>query len=189
MSPINRTRRPKSVRRRGVTAVEFALTAPVLFLLIMTSVEFARMNTIRHTADNAAYEAARRGVVPGATAVDVETVARRVMGYVGASGFPVTVSPETIDTETETITVTVSVAANDNGYIAPRFFHNKTITSFTIRRSPAYPRWTESNSKTDGPASLRFHYFTFITSLSPLHFHHFTGRSSLFLVLPQPFSS
>ncbi len=122
-----RTTRADASQRRGVAAVEFALTAPILFLLIMTSVEFARMNTIRHTVDNASYEAARRGIVPGATAADVETVARQVMSYVGASGVKVAITPPVIKEDTKTITVRVFVDANDNGFIVPRFFKNKQL--------------------------------------------------------------
>ena len=51
--------RPPSRTRRGATTVEFAIVAPVFFLFLLASIEFSRLNIIRHTADNAAYEAAR----------------------------------------------------------------------------------------------------------------------------------
>ena len=55
--------------RAGATAVEFAIVAPIFFLIMLASFEFSRLNVIRHTADNAAYEAARHAMVPGATAL------------------------------------------------------------------------------------------------------------------------
>lgn len=56
----------KSNANRGVTAVEFTLVAPVFFLMLFAAMEFAVAGTIRSTANNAAYEAARLLVVPGA---------------------------------------------------------------------------------------------------------------------------
>jgi Flp pilus assembly protein TadG len=56
--------------RRGATAVEFALTAPIFFVFLLSAFEFGWLNVIRHTADNAAYEAARAAIVPGATVAD-----------------------------------------------------------------------------------------------------------------------
>ena len=46
--------------RKGVAAVEFALAATVLFLVVAVSIEFSRMNMIRHSVDNAAYEGRSR---------------------------------------------------------------------------------------------------------------------------------
>ncbi|MCG8448622.1 MAG: pilus assembly protein [Pirellulales bacterium] len=51
--------------RAGATATEFAIVAPIFFLFIFVSFEFSRLNVIRHTADSAAYEAARQAMVPG----------------------------------------------------------------------------------------------------------------------------
>ncbi len=47
-------------KRKGVVAVEFALTAPVLFLVFFAMIEFARFNMIRHGIDSAVYESPSR---------------------------------------------------------------------------------------------------------------------------------
>jgi len=56
---VRRTRRDRNRRgpnrRCGVAAVEFALTAPILFLFLFAALELGRMNMIRQTANNAAY--------------------------------------------------------------------------------------------------------------------------------------
>ena len=57
-------------RRRGVTTVEFALVLPILFTFFIGMIEFTRLSNLRHAADNAAYEAARCVVVPGATTAE-----------------------------------------------------------------------------------------------------------------------
>jgi Flp pilus assembly protein TadG len=66
--------------RDGVAVVEFALTAPIFFLFVLAAFEFGWMNVLRHTADNAAYEAARAAMVPGATAADATVKANNILG-------------------------------------------------------------------------------------------------------------
>jgi Flp pilus assembly protein TadG len=113
--------------RRGATAVEFALTAPIFFLFLLAAFEFGWMNVIRHTADNAAYEAARAAMVPGATAAEAKTKANSILGVVGARGAIVTVTPATLDIQTKEITVAVDVPMSKNGLILPRFTAKKTL--------------------------------------------------------------
>ena len=113
--------------RTGAVAVEMALTLPLLFFIVFTSIEFSRMNVIQHTVDNAAYEAARRGIVPGATEQDVDDVARSIMRTCGARGVEVTVNPSNIQLDSPEITVTVAVEADQNGFLAPRFFRGESL--------------------------------------------------------------
>jgi len=115
-----RSRRRRTARSGAVTA-EFAITAPIFFLFLLLSFEFGWLNVIRHTADNAAYEAARRAMVPGATAADARAEVNRILGIVGARGATVTISPTTIDVDTNEVTVEVDVPMNRNGLILPRF--------------------------------------------------------------------
>lgn len=121
--------------RRGAAAVEFALCFPVVLLIFLASFEFCRANMIRHTADNAAYEGARRAIVPGATAADAENAARKMMAVVGAKEATFDVDPPVIDDDTPEVTVTVTVPLDANGFVAPMFLKGKTVTSgFTLAR-------------------------------------------------------
>ena len=56
--------------RTAAVVVEFAICAPILFLFFFASLEFSRVNMIRQSVENAVYEGARRGIVPGATAAN-----------------------------------------------------------------------------------------------------------------------
>jgi Flp pilus assembly protein TadG len=126
-SPIrDRRRRFSQPSRRGATAVEFAITAPVFFLFLLAAFEFGWLNVIRHTADNAAYEAARTVVVPGATAAEATTKAQNLLDIVGARGATITITPPVITNETEEVRVAIDVPLNSNGLIAPRFT-SKTV--------------------------------------------------------------
>jgi len=121
--------RQRSPNRTGATTVEFALVAPIFFLILIVSFEFSRLNVILHTADNAAYEAARIAMVPGATAAEAVNEANRIMNIAGARGTTVTVNPATLGPNTDQITVTVDIPMGQNGLITPRFTGGRTISA------------------------------------------------------------
>lgn len=104
-----------------------AIVAPIFFFLVMASFEFGRLNVIRHTADHAAYEAARHAMVPGATAAEAEQHAARALSLVGTRGAAITIDPRVIDASVDEITVTIDIPLSQNGWVTPRFTSNKTI--------------------------------------------------------------
>jgi Flp pilus assembly protein TadG len=121
----------KSVPRdcRGATLVEFAIVAPVFLLIILALFEFAWINVVRHTADNAAYEAARTVMVPGATAAEGVTEANQLLSAVGARNATVTVTPGVIATDTTHVTVQVNVPMDSNALLLPRFTRGLQLRS------------------------------------------------------------
>jgi Flp pilus assembly protein TadG len=83
----------RSTRRRGASAVEFAIVAPVFFLVVLGIIEFGRMVMVQQVITNAAREGARIAVLDSATTARVTT---RVNDYISAarlSGATVTVTP------------------------------------------------------------------------------------------------
>jgi Flp pilus assembly protein TadG len=114
--------------RRGAALVEFALTSSLLFLIVFTAIEFMRVNTIVNTSENAAYEGARTGIVPGATAADAIAAAQSILNVIGTRSAVVSIEPATITTDTPEITVTIQVPLNANSFIVPQFFMGKTLT-------------------------------------------------------------
>ena len=74
--------------RCGVVTVEFAICAPILFIIFFASLEFGRVNMIRQSVENAVYEGSRRGIVPGATAADCRTAAQNVLNTVSVVSTP-----------------------------------------------------------------------------------------------------
>ena len=124
-----------SQKRDGATTVEFAMTIPILFLLLFAALEFTRAFMLIHSADNAAYEGARRGIIPGANVAVVEQSARTILDAMGARNVSVTVTPNTIDNNVDEVTVDISIPMNQNGFLAPVFFKNRQIRStMTMRR-------------------------------------------------------
>jgi Flp pilus assembly protein TadG len=122
-------RHPRRSLRTGAVVVEFAIAAPIFLLFLLAAFEFGWLNVIRHTADNAAYEAARTVIVPGATAAEATAKATSILKVVGARGATVTITPSTITSATTAVTVAVDVPMNRNGLITPRFTSKTTLHS------------------------------------------------------------
>ena len=121
--------------RRGAAAVEFAITAPIFFLFLLAAFEFGWLNVIRHTADSAAYEAARTAMVPGATAADATAKAAGLLNVVGRAGATINITPSTITNSTTEVTVAIDIPMGSNGLIVPRFTSNTVLHSISKLRT------------------------------------------------------
>ena len=107
MKPAQPIRHLRRESRRGVVAVEFALTAGLAFLFFIAAMEFSRVAMLRGTIDNAIYEGARVGIVPGATAGDVEKKVRDILGFSLVSVADISVQPNPILFDAPSISVQV----------------------------------------------------------------------------------
>ena len=126
----------KGRTRLGAAAVEFAIVANILMLLIVTCIEFARMNMVRNLAQDAAYYAARHAVVPGATSAEAIDVAEGVMNTILSNGYTVTVSD--LDSDSTDITVTVAVDFTEVAMFAPYFLSDATISTTARMHTERY---------------------------------------------------
>ena len=128
--------RNRKRRQRGAVTVEFAFTLPLLLLFVFSGFELSRVNMMRNSIENAAYEGARRGIVPGATAADCEATTQTILDIIDIKNSSITVTPTTIDANTETVTVSVEVPlTQSNGYVTPRFYLGKVLrASITLPR-------------------------------------------------------
>ena len=55
------------LQRTGAFTVEFAICSGIFFTILLAGFEFARFMYARHSIEQAAYESARVGIVPGKT--------------------------------------------------------------------------------------------------------------------------
>ncbi len=130
----NRQRRRKP-GRVGAVVTEFAICAPLLFFFFFASLEFSRVNMIRQSVENAVYEGARRGIVPGATAANCRASAQAVLNSISASGATITVTPSVITKDSPQVRVAVTVPVNNNSWVMPYFFKGRSISSsMTLNR-------------------------------------------------------
>lgn len=131
----NNVRRCRLQSRQGATLVEFALVVPIVFILFFAAVEFARVAMIRHTIDNAVYEAARFAMIPGGTAAGAQAEARRLLSIVGVNNPSIEVNPAVINRNTERVTVRIAVPVDTNLFVPPQYFAGQSLTrEITLRR-------------------------------------------------------
>ena len=102
-------------------------------MFFFASFEFCRVSMIRHTVDNAVYEAARTGIIPGATEAKVKKRARQVLKTLGLRRANIKVTPE--DLSADDVTVEIEVPFNKNSFGTTLFFKNKKINrKLTLQR-------------------------------------------------------
>ena len=103
--------------------MEFAIVAPLIFLLFVGSLEMTALNFARQTAGNASYEAARKMIIPGGTSAQAVAEGKRVLTALGI-GIGATV---TIVDSVTSVTVTVSVPASNVSWGLTRFCYGMTL--------------------------------------------------------------
>lgn len=116
--------------RKGAAAVEFAIAISVLLMVVFASIEFVRLNMMKHSIEHASYLAARKGIIIGAKTADVKDEASAHLAILNISGETVTVNPSTINDDTEIVEVIVDVPMSGNSWISPVYFSG-TITGRT----------------------------------------------------------
>lgn len=135
-----RSRQTQIGYRSGVVSVEMALTVPLLFLVLIGCIEFARLNMLRNSLENACYKGARAGSIPGRTAQDAINRAAQELQLVGVRNSKIDVMPGTITDATPEITVTISLPLNDNAWVSPHFLKDRSlIRSCTLTREKITP--------------------------------------------------
>jgi len=122
--------------RWGATVVEFAIVANLLMIIILTCMEFARMNMARNLMQDAAYFAARHAVVPGATADEAIEAADSIMRSMLSNGYTITVSD--LNSESTDINVTVAVDLGEVALFAPYFLPETAISTTANMRTERY---------------------------------------------------
>lgn len=133
------SRRVRRLRRqrRGAAAVEFALVAPVLFLLVFGMIEFGRLVMVQQILTNASREGARLAVLDDVTVSDVSTTVSTYLTGASVSGATTSVSPDPLSTAAygDAVTVTVSVPFSQVSWLpTPQFLSGTTLSAATTMR-------------------------------------------------------
>lgn len=124
-------------RRKGAALIEFAVVAPVLFLLIFAVIEFGRVIMVEQIITNAAREGARRAILEQSTAADVQTGVTEYLTNNTISGATVTVSPDNLERLGfgAPVTVTVSVPVDSVSWFpATRWVQGATLSVQSVMR-------------------------------------------------------
>lgn len=125
--------------RRAAAAVEFAVVAPVFFLLVLGMIEYGRMVMVQQVITNASREGARRAVLDGATTAEVQTTVNDYLtsGSINSASATVTVSPSPPSNAEfgDPVTVSVSIPFNQVSWLpSPMYLGGKTLSATTVMR-------------------------------------------------------
>ena len=126
-------------QRRGAAAVEFAVVAPVFFLLVFGMIEYGRMVMVQQIIVNSAREGCRSAVLDGSTTAAVKTTTINAMaaGNITITTSNVTVSPDPPSNAAfgDPVTVTVTVPFNQVSWLpSPMYLGGKSMTAATTMR-------------------------------------------------------
>lgn len=122
--------------RRGTAVVEFAVIAPLFFLLLFGIIEFGRALTVQQILTNASREGSRRAIVEDATVTEVQQVVDDYLSGASISGTTVNVSPSSLDSVGlgDPVRVTLSVPFSSVSWVPGWFLGDRTLTASTTMR-------------------------------------------------------
>lgn len=126
-------------QRRGAAAVEFAVVAPVFFLLVFGMIEYGRMVMVQQIIVNSAREGCRAAVLDGSTTSGVQSTVITAMaaGKITITADKVTVTPNPPSNAEfgDPVTVTVTVPFNQVSWLpSPMYLGGKSMTASTTMR-------------------------------------------------------
>jgi Flp pilus assembly protein TadG len=126
--------------RRGASATEFAVVAPVFFLMIVGFIEFGRALMVQQVLVNASRVGARQAITTSATTGGVQAAVQEYTAAVAVPGVTVSVTPNpTTAVPGTTITVTATVPFNSVSWMAsPWFLSGKSLTATSKMRKEGF---------------------------------------------------
>ncbi len=127
------------LKRSGAAVVEFAIVAPLFFLLIFGMIEYGRMVMVQQVITNASREGARRAVLDGATTSEVVAAVESFLdsAAVDSDGADVIVSPDPPEDAGfgGAVSVTVQIPFSEVSWLpSPMYLGSTTLEAKTSMR-------------------------------------------------------
>ncbi len=117
--------------------MEFAVVAPLFFLLILGMVEFGRMMMVQQILTNASREGARIAVLDNTTTADTVAAVTDYLSSGRVSGATITVTPDPPSSAGygEAVSVSVSVPFDQVSWLpSPMFLGGNSLEATTVMR-------------------------------------------------------
>ena len=115
--------------RNGAAAIEFALIAPAIIILVLGLLEWSRFEMIRQVSSTAAFSAARIGTLPGATASEMEARVDLVL-----SVYSITQATRVGTVTNDEATISIQIPMSENSWFLKSYFGDSVIQrEFTLR--------------------------------------------------------
>jgi Flp pilus assembly protein TadG len=132
--------RRRKQARRGAAVTEFAIVAPVFFLMVIGFIEFGRAMMVQEVLINASRVGARMASTTGSTTTAVQTAVTSYASGVAVPNVSVTVTPDPATAVAGTaITVTATVPFDKVTWMhTPWFLGGKTLHANSQMRKEGY---------------------------------------------------
>ncbi len=137
------TIRSKRAVRRGASAVEFAIVAPLFFVMVLGIIEIGRACMVTELLTEAARRGCRQGVIEGTSSASIQQTAVNFLTSVGINGESAniyvndtpagTTSVQSMPAYTE-ITVVVTVPISNVTWTPIWFVPGSLSGQYTMRR-------------------------------------------------------
>ena len=132
MTPEFALERPagQPAKRRGSSAVEFAVVAPLLLLFLFGALELGRAVMVQHMLQEAAQAGCRLYAVSDATQADATAIIDQAMQQGGVDNYTIEFEPDSkgeIDEPLQAVSVVVRAQYEDIGWIAPFFMDGAVV--------------------------------------------------------------
>ncbi|MGI9456448.1 MAG: TadE/TadG family type IV pilus assembly protein [Aeoliella sp.] len=134
------TRHKSGHNRQGAAAVEFAIIAPIFFMLAIGFMELGRGLMVQQVLTNASRVGAREAISLHTSQSQVVTAATDYATGVSVSGVTAVVSPDPAGASAgDQITVTVSVPYENISWVpAPWFMGETTLQAESVMRKEGF---------------------------------------------------
>lgn len=151
----NRSAASKLLHRTGAAAVEFALVAPLFFMVLFGILEIGRALMAQNALINASREAARFAVLDGATASEVVATAESASNLGFITNPQVVLEPAGLAANgNNLVTVTVSVPFDQISWLPmPGYLSGKTLSASTTMRRESYDISNDTTSTSGSSGS------------------------------------
>jgi len=117
--------------------VEFAVVAPLFFLMVFGMIEFGRMIMVQQVITNASREGARMAVLDGASTAAVRAAVQTYLQGATIQNAQTTVNPDPPSSAGygEPVTVTVSISFDQVSWLpSPMFLGGQSLSASSVMR-------------------------------------------------------
>jgi Flp pilus assembly protein TadG len=140
LQKLEPTPEPDRTKRQGAAVVEFAVLAPLLFLLVFGMLEYGRLIMVQQIITNASREGCRQAVLEGASSSAIDSFVQSYLSNSSISNATVGISPDpAVAGPGDPMTVTVSVNFDDVSWLPTSLYLGGRVlsASSTMRRETA----------------------------------------------------
>ena len=107
-------KRHKRNSRRGATTVEFAMVAPILFLVVFFIFELARLMLFSGNVNTAMLVGLRKATIASSTSAEVDELIRSELRRFGITEAQISLTPTELTPEDRTVRIDIDVPISAN---------------------------------------------------------------------------